>query len=1380
MKKSKQVLTAFRMTQFRKAAISILFSGLFLLSFVAHGQVMILNFAPNSGCGGVTPVIITGINFTGATSVTFGGLNAQSFVVNSPTQITAIPGLGNTGMIEVTTPIGSGTAGPFTVNIPPPIPNPVTATPATICQGSTSQLNATSSPGDIEYWYTVPTGGATIGSSLSGANFAVNPVITTTYYVENGGAVGPGGTQTFSYTGAVQNFVVPAGVTTLTIDAKGAQGGTFGAATGGLGARMIGDFSVTPGQTLSVWVGGEGIPSQNAGGGGGGSGVVDGLTPLIIAGGGGGGSGQNIMEPGQPGGTGTSGGNSSGAGGTAGNGGEKGYISGDCGWAGGGGGFLTDGYGGDGNWDGGPLPGVPGGPAAGKSSANGGAGGLLGGCGFQPLGAGGWGCGGGGRGEYGGGGGGGYSGGGGGQYVASPGQLSGGGGGSYNSGVNQNNTAGFQTGNGEVIITWTGAPICPSPRVPVTVTVNPAVITASANPSVICPGGSSVLSASGGVSYIWNPGGLIGNPSVSPAVTTTYTVTGTTGAGCTATSTVTVTVTGVPVVVAVATPALICLGDSSVLSASGGATYLWNPGGLVGSPTVAPAVTTTYTVTGTVGGGCTGTSVVTVTVNPIPVAPNPVTATPSTICQGATSQLNATAGANDIMYWYTVPTGGIAIGSSLSGANFPVTPAVTTTYYVENGGQVGPGGSQTFNYTGSVQNFTVPAGVTSIHIVAKGAEGGGSEDCANTVTNDGGLGGEASGDLAVLPGQSINIYVGGKPTTNLGANSPGGFNGGGGAGQYGGPGGGASDVRVGGLALVNRVIVAGGGGGGNTGCPDHGAGGAGGGLIGGNGQGFQNYVPGGGGSQIAGGAAGAALGAAGALGIGAGTGTNYHEGGGGGGYYGGGSAYAAGGGGGSSYIGGVTGGSTTSGVQSGNGQVIITWGGAAPCFSVRVPVTVTVNAAPTVTATASADSICVGGSSVLTGGGAVSYVWNPGGLVGSPTVTPAVTTTYTVTGTNAAGCTATATVMVTVNNTPVVTATASPSIICAGASSVLTGGGAATYTWNPGGLVGSPTVTPAATTIYTVTGSVGAGCSATSIVIVTVNPAPPVTASASPASICTGGSTVLTGGGAATYLWNPGGLVGSPTVSPVVTTTYTVTGSVAGGCSATSVVTVTVNPGINVTATATPSTICVGSSSVLTGGGGAIYTWMPGGLGGSPTVTPVVTTTYTVTGSNGAGCTGTSVVTVTVVSLNPIIVNTGGVLSVLNGPYTTYQWYRNGTPIAGATNPTHTVVQNGTYEVEVTLNGCTKRSPSLILNGVGVNDITLNGYSISPNPTKDKLQIHGVIPAEIKILSMDGKVIMEVRNTSEISLSSLSDGIYFIQLFDAKGHLLYKQKIAKQ
>ncbi|MBK8145988.1 MAG: T9SS type A sorting domain-containing protein [Bacteroidetes bacterium] len=719
--------------------------------------------------------------------------------------------------------------------------------------------------------------------------------------------MGPGGSQTFNYTGSVQNFTVPVGITSINIDARGAQGGTFGNAIGGLGAKMVGDVSVLPGQVLSVWVGQQGVPSQNAGGGGGGSGVTNGATPLVIAGGGGGGCSVN-MESGKPGLITTSGGNSSGAGGVAGDGGQKGYVPGDCGWAGGGGGFLGDGNGGPSGGDGGPLPGTLGGPAAGKSAANGGAGGIGGSCGFSLLGAGGWGCGGGGRAEYGGGGGGGYSGGGGGQYVAVVGSKGGGGGGSINSGINQVNT---------------------------------------------------------------------------------------------------------------------------------------------------------------------------------------------------------------------------------------------------------------------------------------------------------------------------------------------------------------------------------------------------------------------------------------------------------------------------------------SGVQSGNGQVIITWGGAAPCFSVRVPVTVTVNAAPTVTATASADSICVGGSSVLTGGGAVSYVWNPGGLVGSPTVTPAVTTTYTVTGTNAAGCTATATVMVTVNNTPVVTATASPSIICAGASSVLTGGGAATYTWNPGGLVGSPTVTPATTTIYTVTGSVGVGCSATSIVIVTVNPAPPVTASASPASICVGGSTVLTGGGAATYLWNPGGLAGSPTVSPLVTTTYTVTGSVAGGCTATSVVTVTVNPGINVTATAAPSTICVGASSVLTGSGGVVYTWLPGGLGGSPTVTPVVTTTYTVTGSNGAGCTGTSVVTVTVVSLNPIIVNTVGVLSVLNGPYTTYQWYRNGTPIAGATNPTHTVVQNGTYEVEVTLNGCTKRSPSLILNGVGVNDITLNGYSISPNPTKDKITVNGLLPAEIKILNMQGQIVKQAKNTSEISLSNLSNGSYFIQLFNEKGLRILNQKITK-
>ncbi|MBK7690779.1 MAG: hypothetical protein IPJ31_06570 [Bacteroidetes bacterium] len=354
--------------------------------------------------------------------------------------------------------------------------------------------------------------------------------------------MGPGGSQTFNYTGSVQNFTVPVGITSINIDARGAQGGTFGNAIGGLGAKMVGDVSVLPGQVLSVWVGQQGVPSQNAGGGGGGSGVTNGATPLVIAGGGGGGCSVN-MESGKPGLITTSGGNSSGAGGVAGDGGQKGYVPGDCGWAGGGGGFLGDGNGGPSGGDGGPLPGTLGGPAAGKSAANGGAGGIGGSCGFSLLGAGGWGCGGGGRAEYGGGGGGGYSGGGGGQYVAVVGSKGGGGGGSFNSGINQVNTSGVQSGNGQVIITWGGVAPCFSVRVPVTVTVNAApTVTATASADSICVGGSSVLTGGGAVSYVWNPGGLVGSPTVTPAVTTTYTVTGTNATGCTATATVMVTV----------------------------------------------------------------------------------------------------------------------------------------------------------------------------------------------------------------------------------------------------------------------------------------------------------------------------------------------------------------------------------------------------------------------------------------------------------------------------------------------------------------------------------------------------------------------------------------------------------------------------------------------------------------------------------------------------------------------------------------------------------------------------------------------------------------------------------------------------------------------
>jgi filamentous hemagglutinin family protein len=228
-------------------------------------------------------------------------------------------------------------------------------------------------------------------------------------------------------------------------------------------------------------------------------------------------------------------------------------------------------------------------------------------------------------------------------------------------------------------------------------------------------------------------------------------------------------------------------------------------------------------------------------------------------------------------------------------------------------GQYQAGSTTNFTYTGAVQTFTATSSGTYT-LSVWGASGG-------SVTGYlAGNGGFASGNYTLTAGQTISIYVGGQGYSNTvgTAGTPGGWNGGGRGGNlYGGSGGGATDIRIGGTALANRVIVAGGGGGADSG----GVGGFGGGLIGGSSTAGGYSPEATGGSQVAGGVgaySGVYVGSSGSLGFGGNNGiygSSYeHGGGGGGGYYGGGggSPWNAGGGG-SSYIGGVTSGSTIAG-----------------------------------------------------------------------------------------------------------------------------------------------------------------------------------------------------------------------------------------------------------------------------------------------------------------------------------------------------------------------------------------------------------------------------------------------------------------------------------
>ena len=219
----------------------------------------------------------------------------------------------------------------------------------------------------------------------------------------------------------------------------------------------------------------------------------------------------------------------------------------------------------------------------------------------------------------------------------------------------------------------------------------------------------------------------------------------------------------------------------------------------------------------------------------------------------------------------------------------------------------------TFYYTGAMQRYTVPAYTTAVGVNAVGAVGGWS-----STSQPGGYGGRVQCTLTVTPGQVLYIVCGGAGKTGIAATSvAAGFNDSGANGGWcssissygGGSGGGASDIRIGGTQLTNRVVVAGGGGGAGCNCTN--PGGHGGGLVGANAIGCSTEYNGVGGTQTGGGLGGTyssyGTSGSGVLGWGGIASTQPFNtpgsagGGGGGGYYGGAGGSWGGGGGGSSW-----------------------------------------------------------------------------------------------------------------------------------------------------------------------------------------------------------------------------------------------------------------------------------------------------------------------------------------------------------------------------------------------------------------------------------------------------------------------------------------------
>jgi hypothetical protein len=305
---------------------------------------------------------------------------------------------------------------------------------------------------------------------------------------------------------------------------------------------------------------------------------------------------------------------------------------------------------------------------------------------------------------------------------------------------------------------------------------------------------------------------------------------------------------------------------------------------------------------------------------------------------------------------------------------------------------------------------------------------------------------------------------------------------------------------------------------------------------------------------------------------------------------------------------------------------------------------------------------------------------------------------------------------ITVSSTPMLTVSAAP--ICAGNTATINSSGAFTYTLNTNATGSSILVTPVATTNYTVTGF--NGCVSTQTVDVIVNPMPNVNIASNSTSVCAGNTVSLNASGAATYSWNTGSTANAIVVTPTASTVYLVNGT-TGMCTKTASASIAYVPVPNITASGIDSSFCAGETITLTATGALTYTWSTGSNAPIITDSPMSATTYTVTGSNAAGCSSSIILVQTI-----------------------------------------TAICAGIEEHK-----------------------TNTSISVYPNPTKDDLTVilgQATSSMVIEVFNSLGQLIVKqsaksLNNT--VSLVNETSGIYQLRITDG-GNPVYKAKIIKQ
>ena len=454
------------------------------------------------------------------------------------------------------------------------------------------------------------------------------------------------------------------------------------------------------------------------------------------------------------------------------------------------------------------------------------------------------------------------------------------------------------------------------------------------------------------------------------------------------------------------------------------------------------------------------------------------------------------------------------------------------------------------------------------------------------------------------------------------------------------------------------------------------------------------------------------------------------------------------------------------------------------------------------------DQVCVGDSTQLNATGAVSYIWNASPsltslVIPNPFAFPSSLTTYTVTGTDANGCTDQDQVSVSTISLPGVDAGATNSH-CLGDSTQLFATGALTWVWSPNPTISNPNINNpyvdnTVNTMYYVTGTDVNGCSKMDSVLITIDALPNVSAGMD-FGVCDGDQANLMATGASTYQWDfhptfqTATNIANPSATPIVTTTFSVVGTSSAGCENTASVTVTVNP-LPIINAGVDTSMCIGDSLQLNASGGSTYLWnanpsLSNNLIPNPWSHATTTTTYYLDAYDSNSCFGEDSVKVTVNPLPsaPVIFE---INQWLISSYTTgNQWYFNGSPVVGETNDSLDWVAqgvNGSYTLlQTNSNGCKKFSEVtniIVIDDIGYEELAAFEVKLYPNPTRGILNIEvGEGVDFVQVIALNGQIVFAESNLSAglntIDLSEFAEGTYVVQL--VQGDKIVSKRIVIQ